>query len=602
MNSFKNMTSAFFQQIGKSLMLPVAILPVAGILLGVGKSDLFFIPSFVSQVMAAGGDVIFANLALLFAIGVALGFTENDGSSAMSAVVGYMVMIATMNVMAVNVFGMNPDPDVRQLDKILGIMTIDTGVFGGIIIGGLTAGLFNRFYRIELPPYLAFFSGKRFVPIVTGVSAIVTGIALSYLWPPVKDMILVFSNWAAYSSPVLSGSLYGVVERLLLPLGLHHAWNVPFFFEMGSYLDADTGAMVHGDINRFFARDPSAGILGGGFLTKMWGLPMAAIAMWRSARPENRARVGGIMLSAALTSFLTGITEPIEFSFMFASPLLYGIHAVMTGVAFGLVNFLGGHLGYTFSQGGIDFLLYYSMDTKPWLVFILGPLCGLVYYAVFRTLIVLLDIKTPGRLPSEQEVVMSSSEQDKFGFSQKIVWALGGRGNIAKLDNCITRLRVEVADPEKVDSRTLKSLGAAGVVKRGQSVQAIFGTQVGIIKSDIDEFLKTAGDSAELPKHMAVALVADSEAAGEKTPERPVAPAAPEELEKIRRLLGGEDNIVNFKAAASSRLIVSVKDKNLVKFEEAKTLGLAILAPHLSESLQIIVGRHPERFQALKTA
>ncbi|MDR1658200.1 MAG: glucose-specific PTS transporter subunit IIBC [Deltaproteobacteria bacterium] len=600
MNPFKNMGN-FFQQIGKSLMLPVAILPVAGILLGVGTSEFSFIPNLISRIMTSGGNVIFGNLALIFAIGVALGFTENDGTAALSAVVGYLVMTATISVMALHVFEMDPSPEARQLQNVLGMMAIDTGVFGGIIMGGLSAALYNRFYRIELPPYLAFFSGKRFVPIITGITAILTGVLLSYLWPPVKDKILIFSNWAAYSNPVMAGSIYGFVERLLLPFGLHHAWNVPFFFEIGSYIDPETSKVFHGDLSRFFQGDPTAGILGGGFLTKMWGLPMAAIAMWRVARPENRVKVGGIMLSAALTSFLTGITEPIEFSFMFVAPLLYFIHAVLTGAAFAIINILGGHIGYTFSQGGIDLLLYYSMDTKPWLVFVVGPIYGVLYFGIFRTLIVLMGFKTPGRQQVEEEIIFSSGEQEKFAFSRQIILALGGRSNITTLDNCITRLRVSVVDPAKVNSGTLKALGAAGVVERGRAVQAIFGTRVGNIKSDIDEYLKTAGPEAELPSEMLAALPAKTSSTA-ATGEAKVADASTEELETLRGLLGGKDNIKSFSPAAATRLIVSVRNKDLIKFDETKQSGFGILKPQKGNDIQVIVGLHPERYHALKAA
>ncbi|MDR2385959.1 MAG: glucose-specific PTS transporter subunit IIBC [Deltaproteobacteria bacterium] len=607
-NPFSN-ASGFFQQIGKSLMLPVAILPVAGILLGVGKSflipvsenpDLF--PNIIFFLMSEAGSVIFANLSIIFAIGVALGFTENDGAAALSAVVGYLVMTTTIGVMALQVFHLDPDPEKRLIDIVLGIPTIDTGVFGGIIMGGIAAGLFNRFYRMELPSYLAFFAGKRFVPIVTGVAAIITGVVLSCLWPPVKEVIMVFSNWAAYSNPVLAASLYGFVERLLLPLGLHHAWNVPFFFEIGSFIDPETGNVVHGDINRFFMGDPTAGILSGGFLTKMFGLPMAAVAIWRSALPENRDTVGAIMISAALTSFLTGITEPIEFSFMFISPLLYGIHAVLTGTAFAIMNLLGAHLGYTFSQGGLDFILYYARDTKPWLVLIVGPIYGLIYYFTFRGLISLLNIQTPGRSEMKQELGLSGTDLDKSDYSRKIVWALGGRSNITKLDNCITRLRVEVSDPAKVNSKSLKNLGAVGVVERGTAVQAIFGTRVGNIKSDIDDYLKFAGDDAELPAEMATALAGAREAQAPTAQEAPVPEARPEELEKIREFLGGANNIESFKPAAATRLIITLKDKSLINLEEAQKAGFAILSPSQGNSVQVIVGRHPERFKDLKAA
>ncbi|HEY0946888.1 MAG TPA: PTS transporter subunit EIIC, partial [Opitutaceae bacterium] len=331
---------SFFQKIGKSLMLPVAVLPVAGLLLGIGAANFGWMPELVSALMKQSGDVIFGNLPLIFAIGVALGFTENDGVSAIAATIGYAVMLATLGVMA-GVWGIEAKP-------ILGIPSMQTGVFGGILAGGLAAFMFNRYYRISLPTYLGFFAGKRFVPIVTAVSAIGLGVVLSLIWPPVQHGIDAFSHWAAISSPRTAATVYGFVERLLIPFGLHHIWNVPFFFEMGAYTDT-TGKVVSGDINRFFAGDPTAGVLAGAFFFKMFGLPAAAVAMWRSARPENRAKVGGIMVSAALTSFLTGITEPIEFAFMFIAPALYVLHAALAASAQFIANTLGMHLGFTFS-------------------------------------------------------------------------------------------------------------------------------------------------------------------------------------------------------------------------------------------------------------
>ena len=586
---FKN-AFGFLQKIGKSLMLPVAILPVAGILLGVGSSELSWIPAVVSSVMAAGGNIIFGNLALIFAVGVALGFTDNDGVSALSAIVGYLVMSATMSVMALKVFGM----DAAHLQHVIGLSTIDTGVFGGIIIGGLSAAMFNKFYRIELHPYLAFFAGKRFVPIVTGCVAIVTGVALSYIWPPVQAKIAIFSNWAAYSNPVMAGAVYGFVERLLLPFGLHHAWNVPFFFEIGSFVDPATGATIHGDINRFFAGDPTAGILSGGFLTKMWGLPAAAIAMWHAAKPENRTRVGGIMISAAMTSILTGITEPIEFSFMFVAPVLYGIHAVLTGAAFAIMNLLGAHLGYTFSQGGIDFLLYYALDTKPWLTFILGPMYAAIYYVVFRAYIRLTDAKTPGRevATAGGSGAVADLSGDKFELSRQLVMALGGRTNITSLDNCITRLRVSVADPSKVDAAKIKALGAAGVVEAGKAVQAVFGTRAGNIKSDIDEYLKkTPGEPMESPEPSRAAVVE------EPVPEaKQVEKVSPEDFKKLRAALGGAENVVSLAPAARTRLLVELKDKKALDRDALEKMGFAVLEPGEGRALQIIVGIDSERF------
>ena len=247
----------FLQKIGKSLMLPVAVLPVAGILLGVGSAGFTWMPDLLSSVMKEAGGVIFGNLPLFFAIGVALGLADNDGVASMSAVVGYAVLLATMGLLAAR-HGVDVTP-------IMGIKSIDTGVFGGILMGAVAAGLFKRYYRIELPPYLGFFSGKRFVPIVTAVAAVFMGIVLSFVWPPIGHGIRMFSEYAAYGNPTLAVGLYGVIERLLIPFGLHHIWNVPFFFEIGSYTNA-AGEVVHGDITRFFAGDPQAGILGGAYL------------------------------------------------------------------------------------------------------------------------------------------------------------------------------------------------------------------------------------------------------------------------------------------------------------------------------------------------
>jgi len=595
---FKNAFS-FLQKVGKSLMLPVAILPVAGILLGVGSSELSWMPTLASQIMKSGGSIIFGNLPLIFAVGVALGFTDNDGTAALSAVVGYLVMVATMSVMALNVLELNPDLSVGQVQLIVGFKSIDTGVFGGILIGGGAAALFNRFYRIELPAYLAFFAGKRFVPIITGLAAIVLGVALSYVWPPIQAQIAIFSNWAAYSNPVVAGTVYGVVERLLLPFGLHHAWNVPFFFEIGSYVDpANPGSIIHGDINRFFAGDKSAGILAGGFLTKMWGLPAAALAMWHCARPENRVKTGGIMISAALTSILTGITEPIEFAFMFVAPVLYGLHAILTGTAFAVMNLLGAKMGYTFSQGGIDFLLYYGMDTKPWLTFILGPIYALVYYGVFRFMITVFNFKTPGREDVDSTATLAGPA-DENDMARQLVLAFGGRSNITNLDSCITRLRINVADPSKVNPAKLKALGAAGVVEAGNGVQAIFGTRAGNLMTDMARFMKTAGAEAELsPAEAAIVPVPATET---EVKDATVPEASVEELEALREMLGGADNIVSLTGAAQTRLLVRLKDESKLKKEAAERAGLAMFKPEKGDEVQVLVGLHPERYKALFT-
>jgi PTS system glucose-specific IIC component len=466
-------------------MLPVSVLPAAGILLGVGAAKFSWMPLQMSNLMEQAGGAVFGTLPLLFAVGVAIGLTENDGVSSIASLVGFYVMLATMGVMA-PIVGVEPR-------TVMGFQSIETGVFGGILIGGVAAYLFNRYYRIQLPSYLGFFAGKRFVPIATAFAAILAGVVLAIVWPPIGRGINQFSHWAADKQPLFAASLYAVVERLLIPFGLHHIWNVPFFFEIGSFTKTD-GTVVHGDITRFLAGDQTAGILGGAYLFKMWGLPAAAIAMWHAARPENRARVGGLMVSAALTSFLTGITEPIEFSFLFVAPILYGIHAVLAAVAQFVFGTMGGHLGTTFSHGLIDFIVLSGTAgaVKPWLVWVLGPVWAVVYYGVFRYAIQAFDLKTPGReLDAPAEGAAAATPAAAGGsMASDLVAAFGGAGNITSLDACITRLRVSVKDLSRADTARLKALGATGVVVVGQNMQAIFGTRSENLKTDMEQYLK----------------------------------------------------------------------------------------------------------------
>ncbi|RYI02820.1 MAG: PTS glucose transporter subunit IIBC, partial [Acetobacteraceae bacterium] len=370
-------------------MLPVAVLPVAGILLGVGSANFSWLPESLSLIMAKSGDAIFANLPLLFAIGVAIGLTNNDGVAALAGTTGYVVFLAAMGVCA-EMRGLTVKP-------IMGIPSIETGVFGGIIVGMIAAWCFNRFYKIQLPPYLGFFAGKRSVPIITSFAVIFAGIILSFVWPPIGGAIQNFSNWASHERPGLAFTLYGLVERALIPFGLHHVWNVPFFFQAGSYTDPATGKVVTGEIARFISGDPTAGNMTGGYLFKMWGLPAAAIAMWRAARPENRAKIGGIMLSAALTAFLTGITEPIEFAFLFVAPVLYGIHAVLAGLAYFVCIALGIKHGFTFSHGFIDYVVLFPKSHHAVWLFVLGPIWAGIYYTVFSFAIRRFNLATPGR-------------------------------------------------------------------------------------------------------------------------------------------------------------------------------------------------------------
>ena len=575
--------SAFgvLQQIGKALMLPVAVLPVAGLLLGIGASNFSFLPEIVSQVMAKGGDAIFGNLPIIFAVGVALGLAKNDGVAAIAAVVGYFVMTATLSAMAV----------FLNVPVLAGktVPTIDTGVFGGIIIGAIAASLFNRYFRIQLPSYLGFFAGKRFVPIITGVAAIVAGVVLSFVWQPVQSGIDIFSHWAAENDPRLAATVYGFVERLLIPFGLHHIWNVPFFFEIGSYTDA-AGKVVHGDINRFFAGDSTAGILSGAFLFKMWGLPAAAIAIAHTAKPENRLKVMGMMVSAALTSFLTGITEPIEFSFLFVAPALYAVHAVLAATTQFVANTLDIHMGFTFSQGGIDFLLFNVFGSNAhnwWMTLILGPIYAAIYYGVFRFAIQKFNLKTPGREDDAVATVETADEaldgNDRFATARKLVTAFGGAQNITNLDACITRLRVGVADIAKVNQATFKEMGAAGVMVVGQGLQVIFGTQSENMKTDMDEYLRTQPAGGVAPAATA-APVASKPAVG--------VPSIGARLKADQMIdaLGGRSNIVSVEAVSGTRVRVEVADPKRFDQSLVKKAGVRAVATLGAANYHLIVG------------
>ena len=470
---------SLLQKIGRSLMLPVAILPAAGILLGVGSANFSIIPELLNHIMAQAGGAVFGNLPLLFAIGVVLSLTDNDGVSSLAAIVGYVVMLATMGVMA-GTLGI-------ETKTIMGIASIDTGVFGGILVGILASVMFNRFYKIQLPEYLGFFAGKRFVPIITAFAAIVMGVALSFIWPPIGNAIDAFGNYAVEGNPTTMGFVYGFVERLLIPFGLHHIWNVPFQSQMGEFVTA-SGVVVNGDIPRFFAGDPTAGFLAGGFLFKMFGLPAAAIAMWRSAKTENQKVVGGIMMSAALTSFLTGITEPIEFSFLFVAPILYGIHALLAGIAFVITNFFEIKMGGSFSHGLIDYALSFSIGTKPAMILVWGLAYAALYYTVFTFAIKMFNLRTPGR---EQETEAANTAEVGSELARKLFVAFGGQSNIKSIDACITRLRVTVDKPENVDVEAIKALGATAVLVVGQNMQAIFGPRSDQIKTEMNELMKS---------------------------------------------------------------------------------------------------------------
>ena len=613
----------FLQKIGKSLMLPVSVLPVAGILLGVGgafsggyeqraknmgicvlgafgprtpcnnpakgvigdpvAAGIIAEPIYIFlKILQGSGAPIFAALPLIFAIGTALGMARNDGVAALAATIGYLVMNGTIGVVA----------KARGIEttNVLGQDTLDTSVFGGILIGIIAGYLFNRFFRIRLPQYLGFFAGKRFVPIITGFAAIALGIVLAFIWPPIGDLINNGANQIVKANTPVAVFIYGIVERSLIPFGLHHIWNAPFFFTLnvGGWPDCD------GILTCFFAGHPESGILGGGFLFKMFGLAGAALAIWRTAKPENRARTGSIMAAGALTAFLTGITEPLEFSFLFVAPLLYVVHVLLAGLAFPIMYLLGGRLGYTFSHGAIDYGLFYANDIKPWLVLVIGPIYFVLYYLVFTALIKAFKLKTPGREEAEAEPG-EAIEDAANRFSQQLVLAFGGKSNITDLDACITRLRVGVHDINKADQNKLKALGAAGVLLVGNNMQAIFGTRSDNLKTDMEEYLKTAGDEAELTDEAA------SEISYQPTGGATVRlrdPMAPEKARGIIDGLGGPDNIVKVDAVAETRLRVKIRDSSAVDEAVLTDSGIAGLAIIGDGTLHLLAGLNADQYAA----
>lgn len=558
MKEFFTKVFTVLQKVGKATMLPVSVLPIAGILLGLGAAHFTILPDFLSNVMASSGDVIFSNLPLLFAIGVALGFTNNDGVAALASLIGYGILIATMGVVA-KTTGVATKP-------MMGIETINTGVAGGIFIGAITAWLYNRFYKIQLPAFLGFFGGKRFIPIVTSFAAIAAGIVLAYIWPPIGNGIQNFSHWAASENPTLAFTIYGIGERALIPFGLHHIWNAPFFFETGSFVDPATGKTITGEIQRYIVGDPTAGNLAGGYLFKMWGLPGAAIAMWHMAKPENKKKVAGIMIGAALTSFLTGITEPIEFAFLFVAPLLYAVHALLSGFAFFISIVLGIKHGTTFSHGLIDFLVLFPKSSNAGYLWILGPIWALTYYGIFRWVIGKFNLRTPGReenMDTDLELSSASATSENTK-GEKLVAAFGGAANIKMLDSCITRLRVQVKDVAQVQQQVFKSMGASGVVNAGQNFQVIFGPQSENLKTQMEEWIKFGRSSqttnSNASKTFSTSISSPNSVSMSTTPPS-----------NDWTHLIGDHNILSAQVVSGTRVRVIVKDPNEVKLKELKT-------------------------------
>ena len=507
------------QRLGRALMLPIAVLPVAGLLLRFGQPDLLDL-AFV----AAAGNAIFANLGLLFAIGVAVGLArENHGAAGLAGAVGFLV--ATQGVQTLL------EADAAEVAKL--------GVPLGILSGVIAGLLYNRYSELKLPNYLAFFGGRRFVPIAAGCAALVVAAVFGYVWPWLVAGIDALSHGVTESGG-LGLFVYGVLNRILIVTGLHHILNNVAWFLVGDFNG------VTGDLKRYFEGDPTAGAFMTGFFpVMMFGLPAACLAMYRAARPERRAAVGGMLLSMALTSFLTGVTEPIEFTFMFLAPLLYAIHAVLTGVSMALMDALGVRLGFSFSAGVLDYVLNLHRATNAWLLWPVGAAYFALYYGLFAYFIRRFDLRTPGREPEEEELATATAASSGAG---SFVAALGGRGNLVTVDACTTRLRLELVDRARVDERALSRLGARGCIAVGhQGLQVVLGPIADQIAGEI---------RAELARGHA-----------------PTPPATLPTATALHAALGGTANLVRLEVR-DGRVLVTLRERTEVSLEALNALGL----------------------------
>ena len=519
------------QRLGRALMLPIAILPIAGLLLRLGDTDLLNI-----AVMHDAGQAIFANLALIFAIGIAVGFArDNNGTAGLAGAIGYLVMVSTLKVMDAS---------------------INMGMLAGIASGLMAGALYNRFKDIKLPEYLAFFGGRRFVPIVTGFSAVALGVIFGLIWPPVQQGINSFGVLLMESGS-FGAFVFGVFNRLLIVTGLHHILNNMAWFVFGTFTDPTTGAVVTGDLTRYFAGDPKGGqFMTGMFPVMLFGLPAACLAMYRNALPERRKIMGGIFLSMALTSFLTGVTEPIEFAFMFLAPFLYLVHALLTGLSMAITNMLNIHLGFTFSGGFIDMVLGWGKSTNGWLVFPAGLAYAAIYYSGFNYCIRRFNLKTPGR--EDIQVVQAEAMTDNQRAGAYIR-ALGGAENLLSVGACTTRLRLDMVDRNKAVDAELKALGAMAVVRPGNggSLQVVVGPMADSIADEI---------RLAMPSYVGETPVAAA-------PVEKSTPVNVHEAEKWLSALGGRGNVLQLDAVAMTRLRVELGDGSVLSESQLKALG-----------------------------
>lgn len=471
----------FFQRLGRALQLPIAVLPVAALLLRFGQPDLLNVP-FIAQ----AGGAIFDNLALIFAIGVASSWSkDNAGSAALAGAVGYFVMTKAMVTI-------NPE--------------INMGVLAGIITGLVAGAVYNRWAGIKLPDFLSFFGGKRFVPIATGFFCLILAAIFGYVWPPVQHAIHAGGEWIV-SAGALGSGIFGFINRLLIPTGLHQVLNTIAWFQIGEFTNA-AGAVFHGDINRFYAGDGTAGMFMSGFFPiMMFGLPGAALAMYLAAPKARRPMVGGMLLSVAITAFLTGVTEPLEFLFMFLAPLLYLLHAVLTGISLFIATVLGIHAGFSFSAGAIDYVLMYSLPAASknvWMLLVMGVVFFFVYFLLFSAVIRMFNLKTPGREDKAADVVTeeanSNTEEGLTQLATSYIAAVGGTDNLKAIDACITRLRLTVGDSAKVNDAACKRLGASGVVKLNkQTIQVIVGAKAESIGDEMKKVVTRGPVAATAP-------------------------------------------------------------------------------------------------------
>jgi PTS system N-acetylglucosamine-specific IIC component len=443
----------FFQKIGKALMTPIAVLPIAAILLRLGFGDIPYLDGAIANIMKVSGEAIFSNLDMLFSVGIAYGLAKNnDGAAALSGAVGLFIAKAVY----------------LQIDKDLNM-----GVFIGIIIGVLAGFLYNRFHTVKPPEFLGFFGGKRFVPIITALSAILVGVIAGYFWHYAQGAIDAFSH-SIISLDEVGSFIYGTLNRMLIPLGLHHILNSVFLFQVGDYEYIKDGATVvaNGDLHRFFAGDPRAGVYMAGFyVVMMFGLPAMALAIYATTPKEQRKKAGAILAGVAFTSFLTGITEPLEFLFLFIAPLLLLLHAILTGLALATAHLMDIHHGYGFSAGFIDYVINYKLATNPLLILPLGLAFGFIYFTLSYYIIKIFKYNIFEE-SKEDKALQEGSEALAF------IEALGGRDNIISTDACITRLRMEVKASEHLDVEAFKKLGAKGVIKPSSTtIQVVLGTK-----------------------------------------------------------------------------------------------------------------------------